>query len=110
MISLDGSGRGRRLEGRRRLALEIRSGAPPPAARQRRTPWHLGLAVRAHLPLRLQRPAAARARVLELAHAVRAAQEVLLHVLLAVRADEVAALLQPRLRRLHLQLALADVV
>ena len=34
----------------------------------------------------------------------------LVHVLLAVRADEVAALLQPRLGRLHLELALAHVV
>jgi hypothetical protein len=55
--------------------------------------------------LGVERLAAVAARVLELAHAVRAAQEVLLHVLLAVRADEVAALLQPRLGRLHLELA-----
>ena len=50
------------------------------------------------------------ARVLELAQAVRAAQEVLLDLVVAVRAEEVAELGQPRLGRLHLELALAHVV
>src|SRR3954464_4756421 len=81
------SGRGRRLERGGGLALEV---GPPaaPAARQRRVPGHLGLAVGADGPLGVERPGAVAARVLELAHAVRAAQELLLDVLLAVRAHE----------------------
>src|SRR5919198_5233959 len=106
-----GSRRGRRLVRRRRPTLDLAGRlASAPAARDRRVAWHLGLAVRADRPLRVERLAAVRARVLELAHTVRAAQEVLLDVLLAVRADEVAALVQARLGGLHLELALAHVV
>src|SRR5579875_1572347 len=59
-----------------------------------------GLAVRAHLPHGIQRPAAVVAGVLELAHAVRAAQELTLHLVVAVRAQVVPQLGQPRLRGL----------
>ena len=50
------------------------------------------------------------ARVLELAHAARAAQEVTLDLGVAVRAQEVVQRVQPRLGRLHLELALAHVL
>src|SRR3954469_8314966 len=51
-------------------------GTPAPARAPRRDrARHLGLAVRADRPRRVQRLAAGDARVLELAHAVRAAQE-----------------------------------
>src|SRR4051812_49124740 len=46
----------------------------------------LVLAVRADRPVRVQRLGAVDARVLELAQAVRTAQEVALHVVIAVRA------------------------
>src|SRR3954464_5302252 len=105
------SGRRRRLVRRRGALLDLAGRlAAAPAPRHGRVPGHLGLAVRADRPLRVERLAAVRARVLELAHAVGAAQEVLLDVRLAVRAHEVAALLQARLGRLHLELALAHVV
>src|SRR3954462_9079475 len=94
------SGRGRRLVRRGRLALELGGAAAPPA-RHRRVAGDLGLAVRADRPVRVERLAAVRTRVLQLAHAVRAAQEVRLDVLLAVRENEVAALLQARLGGLH---------
>ena len=47
----------------------------------------LRLAVRANLPARIERLAAHRAGLLQLAHAVRAAQEVLLDLVVAMRAE-----------------------
>src|SRR6185312_5217994 len=51
--------------------------ASPAAPRGGRLAGHLGLAVRADLPQRIERSAALEARVLQLAQAARAAQEVL---------------------------------
>src|SRR4051794_18742095 len=93
-----------------RRLLEIAGGAPAAAPRLGRHARDLGLAVRADLPRRIEWLGAVRARVLELAQAVRAAQEVVLDLVVAVRAQQVAGAVQPRLGGLHLQLALADVV
>src|SRR3954467_15379704 len=85
----------RRLERRRRLGLELelvrpaRAAAAPAAARRGRDARDLRLAVRADAPRRVQRLRAVHARVLELAHAARAAQELALHLGVAVRAQEV---------------------
>ena len=98
---------GERLE-RRRLLRRRRRAAR--AARRGRDAGDLRLAVRAELPLRVERPRAVRARVLELAHAVRAAQEVGLDLEVAVRAQVEVHRVHPRLGGLHLELALADVV
>src|SRR5687768_3391623 len=54
----------------------LRGGRAAPAARWRRGRRHLGLAERAQAPLRIERLAAARARLLEPAHAAGAAQVV----------------------------------
>src|SRR4051812_24294525 len=80
----------RRLEGRRRLGLELvrPAAAAPAAARRGRDARDLGLAVRADAPRRVQRLRAVHARVLELAHAARAAQELALHLGVAMRAQE----------------------
>src|SRR4051794_40909650 len=79
----------RRLEGRRRLGLELElvrpAAAAPAAARRGRVARDLGLAVRADAPRRVQRLRAVHARVLELAHAARAAQELALHLGVAMR-------------------------
>src|SRR5436190_11431713 len=69
----------------------------------------LGLAVRADPPGGVQRARAARARVLELAHAAGAAQEVALDLRVAVGAQLEPGGVQAGLGRLHLELALADV-
>src|SRR6478609_1558809 len=100
-----------RLEGRRRLGLELelvgaRAPAAPAAARRGRDARDLGLAVRADAPGRVQRLGAVRARVLELAHAAGAAQEVALDLRVAMRAQEVVQRVQARLGGLHLELAL----
>src|SRR5512133_537306 len=106
----------RRFEGRRRLGLELelvraaRAPAAPAAAWRGRDARDLGLAVRADAPRRVQRLGAVHARVLELAHATRAAQELALDLGVAMRAQEVVQRVQPRLRRLHLELALAHVL
>src|SRR3954468_15505022 len=106
-----GSGRGRRFVRRRRALLDLAGRlTAPPASRHRRVAGDLRLAVRADRPLRVERLAAVRARVLEFAHAVRTAQELLLDVRLAMRAAEVSPPLQARLRGLHLELALTHVV
>ena len=65
------------------------SGARPP--RLGRSLAHLGLAVGADLPARVERLAADAARLLQAAQAARAAQERLLHVEAAVRALELVA-------------------
>src|SRR5215217_109331 len=78
-ISLSGLRRGRRFVRRRRALLDLAGRlAAAPAPRDGRMARHLGLAVGADRPLRVERLAAVRARVLELAHAVRTPQEVLL--------------------------------
>src|SRR5262245_29940162 len=102
----------RRLVGRRRLGFELLARAPPaPAARWRgRHARDLSLAVRADPPCGIERLAAVHAWVLELAHAVRAAQEVLLHLVVAMRAEDVIERVQARLGGLHLKVALADVL
>ncbi len=71
---------------------------------------HLGLAVGADLPARVERLAADGAGLLEPAQAARAAQERLLHLEAAVLAAEVLDAGQPRLGRGDLELALAHVV
>src|SRR4029450_6741707 len=101
-----------RLEGRPRLGLELdllgaRAAPAPAAARRGRDARDLGLAVRADPPRRVQRLGAVGARVLELAHAAGAAQEVALDLGVAVRAQEEVQRVQPRLGGLHLELALA---
>src|SRR5436190_21190283 len=68
------------------------------------------LAVRADAPARVERAPAALARILQLAHAVRADEERALDVALAVRAGERLELRQPRLGRRDLELALARVL
>src|SRR4051794_5553056 len=74
---------GRRLDRRlRRAAPAARRGR---LARGRRAGRDVGLAVRAELPHRVERLRAVVARVLELAQAARAAQEVLLDLVVAVR-------------------------
>src|SRR3954465_8294883 len=83
---------GRRLVG---VLAVVRGGAPAAPRLQRL--GHLGLAVRTHDPLGLERLAARHARVLELALAVRTAQELLLHLVIAVRTQEVAQRVQARL-------------
>src|SRR4051794_4782882 len=80
------------------------------ATAARRLARDLRLAVRAELPLRVQRPGADLAGVLELAQAVRAAQERLLDLVLTMRAEVDVLLVQARLDDLDLQLALADVL
>src|SRR5829696_9420603 len=82
--------------------------SPAPATGRRR--GHLGLAERADPPQRIQRLGAVGARVLELAHAVGAAQVLALGRVVAVRTELEVELVQPRLGGLHLQLALAHVV
>src|SRR5947209_14726912 len=77
--SLDEAGRAR--DGTLRDALRAPACAP---GRGGRSP-HVSLAERADLPHRIQRLAAHLAGILELAHAVGAAQEVLLHLVVAVR-------------------------
>src|SRR4051794_38468619 len=93
-----------------RLLVEVHRRAPAPPARRGRHARDLRLAVRAELPRGVQRLAAVAARVLELAHARGAAQEVLLDLVVAVRAELEVEVAQPRLGGLHLQLALADVL
>src|SRR5262245_6474283 len=102
----------RRLVGRRRFGLELLARAPAaPAARWRgRHARDLSLAVGADPPGGIQRLAAVHAWVLELAHAVRTAQEVLLHLVVAVRAQDVVERVQARLGGLHLEVTLADVL
>src|SRR5215216_6986892 len=83
----------------------------PPAAAGR-LGWrglHLRLAVRAQLPGRVDRLAARVAALLQLAHAARAAQVVGLDLVVAVRAQLVVELRQPRLGGRHLELAQAHV-
>src|SRR5256714_8046597 len=80
----------RNVEGRGLPQLRLGLAAAAAAARGRlHRARDLVLAVRADRPVRVQRLAAADARVLELAQAVRAAQEVGLHVVVAVRAGGV---------------------
>src|SRR4051812_6826295 len=71
---------------RGRLGLLV---APAPAPRGLDRLGDLGLAVRAQRPVRVERLAARHAGVLELAMAARAAQEVALDLLVAVRAQQV---------------------
>src|SRR4051812_27336604 len=72
-----------------RLLVVLVRRRPAAAARLQRL-GDLGLAVRAHDPVGLERLAARHAWVLEFALAMRAAQEVLLHLVIAMRAQEVA--------------------
>src|ERR687898_561849 len=110
-VRLSGVARCGRLE--RGLFLG-RPARPPPLALAplggRRTGARLGLAVRAQAPGRVHGLAAARAALLELAHAAGAAQVVALDLVLAVRAQLVVELQQARLGGLHLELAQAHVV
>ena len=76
----------------------------------RRRLRHLGLAVRADLPARVERAAARGARLLELAHAARAAQERLLDLEAAVLAREALHLREAGLGGGDLELALVHVV
>jgi hypothetical protein len=69
-----------------------------------------GLAERAEAPARIDRFAAGRARVLQAALAVRAAEVVFLHRVLAVRAGLLAQLAHPQLRGFDLQFALVGVL
>src|SRR3954470_13417959 len=94
----------------RRLLVALLVGGGTPTAPRLQSLGDLRLAVRAHRPVRLERLAARDTGVLELALAVRAAQEVLLDLVVAVRAEQVAHRVQPRLGGLHLELALAHVV
>src|SRR4051794_16127445 len=80
----DPSSAGGRLDGRGLLGL-----APAAAPRLGRLARDLRLAVGADLPLGVQRSPADAAGILELAQAGRAAQERLLDLVLAVRAEDV---------------------
>src|SRR3954454_21061619 len=73
-----------RLDGR----LSALRAPPPPRAPRLDRAGHLGLAERADRPRRIERLAARHARVLELPHAVRVAQEVALALVVAVRAQQ----------------------
>src|ERR671916_943959 len=66
-------------------------GAQPRLARHL---TQLGLAIRAELPAGIQRAGAARARIAQLAPAVRTAQKVLLDLNVAMRAQHVVELVQ----------------
>src|SRR5688572_2085539 len=83
------------LAGLDRRLLRLLVGAP--AAPRLLGPGDLRLAVRADRPVRLEGLAARHARVLELALTARAAQEVPLDLVVAVRAQQVAELMQARL-------------
>ena len=97
------SGRSRR----RQLPVD----GPTPATHPRRgDAGHVRLAVGADRPRLVERPRAVRAALLELAQAARAAHEVPLDAVVAVRALPAVDLRQPRLGGLHLQLPLAHVL
>src|SRR3954452_11827656 len=94
-----GGGLGRRALGAR---------APAPAGLRRARGGvgaDLGLAVRADPPRRIERPRAVVARVLELPHAARAPEEVILDLRVAVREVQEPGLREARIGRLHLELA-----
>src|SRR5450755_1028282 len=102
-----------RSGGRRLLGSGLLGRALAPAARATRNgrgDADLRLAERAYLPRRIERTATGLAGILQLAHAVRAAKVVLLDLIVAVGAEVIAELRQTRLRRLHLELALPNVV
>src|SRR4051812_27597079 len=86
----------------RRLGL---APAPPAPRRRLHGARDLVLAERADRPLGIQGLGAVDARVLELAQAVRAAQELRLHEVVAVRAQVLVQLVQAGLDGLHLELA-----
>src|SRR5918998_3485751 len=88
----------------------VRRGPPPAALRGGRRCAGLRLAVGAQLPRRVDGLAAREAGVLELAHAARTPQVVALDLVVAVRAQLVVQVREPRLGGRHLQLAEADVV
>src|SRR4051794_26338848 len=94
----------------RRGRLAVARGRPPADASRPRDVVELRLAVGAELPAWVQRLAACQARVAQLARAARAAQELLLDLVVALRAEHVVQVVQSRLGGLHLELALADVV
>src|SRR5437763_897839 len=71
--------------GRSRVA----GGRPPADATLARDVVELGLAVGAELPAGVERLAARHARIAQLARAVRAAQELLLDLVVALRAEHV---------------------
>src|SRR5829696_6986281 len=113
------AGRGAPLGGGRATAVGSRGGLGPGPGRggsgraSAGAPLRardLGLAERADLPARIERLAAAAARLLESPQAARAAQEVLLDVEVAVRADLALELSQARLGGLDLELALVRVL
>src|SRR4051812_49585955 len=85
-----------------------RGGRPTGTARCRLA--DLGLAVRADLPARVERPAAGAARLLQPPQAARAAQEALLDLEVAVRAVHALGLVEPRLSSRDLELALVYVL
>src|SRR3954452_25534784 len=94
-----GGGLGRRALGAR---------APAPAGLRRARGGvgaDLGLAVRADPPRRVERLRAVLARVLELPHAARAPEEVILDLRVAVREVQEPGLREARIGRLHLELA-----
>src|SRR6201999_2142588 len=93
------------------FALALVLGATAAAARLRRAfPGARRLAVRAEAPARVDRFTAGRARVLQPAVAVGAAEVVFLHRVFAVGAALLAQLAHPQLGRLDLQLALVGVL
>src|ERR1700722_7376082 len=101
------SGGRRLLGGLLRGALTSTAGGASHGCRRRSD---LDLTGRAQLPRRVEWPTAGLARILELAHAVRAAQIVLLDLEIAVRTQVIAQLREARLGRLHLELTFPDVV
>src|SRR4051794_4899220 len=90
-----------------------RGGPPPPARARRRRRGaadDLGFAEGAHPPGGIDRLAAAAARLLELLHAVRAAQEARIDLVTAAVAGAVLKHLEPSLRGADLQLTLVGVL
>ena len=101
--------RGPRLTRRHRSGRR-RGGAARPPSRRLAGLAHLGLAVRADLPARVERLAADGARLLQPPQAARAAEERLLDLEAAVLAVLMLDVGEPRLRGRDLELPLAHVV
>src|SRR5438309_4659622 len=88
------------------LRLHGSGGAAAALARRRGEAGNVGFAVGADRPRLVEWPRAVHAPLLELAQAARATYEVGLDPVVAVRAERLVELVQPRLGRAHLQLAL----
>ncbi len=89
---------------------EVHATPPPPTRGGGLGRARLRLAERADAPRRVDRLRARVAALLELAHAARTAQVVRLDLVVAVRAERVLEIGQPRLGGGHLELAQAHVV